>query len=289
MRFIGRLALASIVSLTTSNFADAVGHCKFIVGRLQFEGSPAEQAKCLLSPVAMKGVVGKRLAALPDTLAGTVGTEVNIPREAIRRYLSARGLSEANVGGSLDAALSRAHGGRASAPVARYFVIHDTSSPYMGDRPFPADDDQWANSFDPYKRKKQAHLYNNRLPLSAGSIFVTNPLDTPRRATRFEVEAVGVPSKGLFIHVENVQPRRKRVGGPAKNDNLSPVPGFTTAQYEKLALLYVVASRRAGTWMIPAYHAVLDLKIGDHDDPQNFDLREFDNHLGALIRALRLS
>ncbi len=50
--------------------------------------------------------------------------------------------------------------------------------------------------------------------------------------------------------------------GPPGNDNFAPEPGFTDAQYEKLALLYAVASRRSGSWMIPVYHAVLDKGIG---------------------------
>ena len=39
-------------------------------------------------------------------------------------------------------------------------------------------------------------------------------------------------------------------GGP-KNDALAPEPGFTVAQYDRLALLYVSASVPHGAWLIP--------------------------------------
>jgi hypothetical protein len=39
-------------------------------------------------------------------------------------------------------------------------------------------------------------------------------------------------------------------------------------------LVYVAASVRKGTWMIPAFHGVLDVGVGDHDDPQHFELQK---------------
>jgi hypothetical protein len=66
------------------------------------------------------------------------------------------------------------------------------------------------------------------------------------------------------------------------------VPGFTAAQYERLALLYMLASVRAGEWLIPAYHAVIDNDIRDgHDDPQHFDLEVFARSLEGLINQLQ--
>ena len=45
---------------------------------------------------------------------------------------------------------------------------------------------------------------------------------------------------------------------------------------------------RAGFWMIPAFHAVLDEGICDkHDDPQNFELEQFAQSLDALVGELR--
>ena len=72
-----------------------------------------------------------------------------------------------------------------------------------------------------------------------------------------------------------------------KNDAVAPNPGFTQEQYDRLALLYVVASSRAGVWMIPAFHAAIDEDISDaHDDPQNFDLANFDTSLGQLLMSM---
>ena len=56
-------------------------------------------------------------------------------------------------------------------------------------------------------------------------------------------------------------------------------------QYEKLALLYLAASIRRGTFLIPAYHSAIDAGIKDaHDDPQNFELEKFANHIKSLLK-----
>jgi hypothetical protein len=41
---------------------------------------------------------------------------------------------------------------------------------------------------------------------------------------------------------------------------------------------------RAGQWMIPAYHAVIDASFpGGHDDPQNFDLVAWSEAIDAAV------
>ena len=63
------------------------------------------------------------------------------------------------------------------------------------------------------------------------------------------------------------------------------MPGFTAAQYDRLALLYILASVRGGRWLIPGFHAVIDSGIPDaHDDPQNFDMAAWE---AALVRRTR--
>jgi hypothetical protein len=63
---------------------------------------------------------------------------------------------------------------------------------------------------------------------------------------------------------------------------------LTQEQYDRLALLYLIASSRAGVWMIPAFHAAIDEGTPDaHDDPQNFDLTKFDTSLGHLLTGMR--
>ena len=96
-------------------------------------------------------------------------------------------------------------------------------------------------------------------------------------------------AKGMQLHIELVQPRRRDPNRKPKatNDAIAPVPGFTRAQYERLALLYICASVRRGTWLIPAFHAVIDAGMKDaHDDPQNFELDLWAKKLGDLIKQI---
>jgi hypothetical protein len=88
--------------------------------------------------------------------------------------------------------------------------------------------------------------------------------------------------------VELVQPRKRAPGRGRSNDFLAPDPGFSQAQYDALAMTYTVASVRAGYWLIPAFHAVLDDGIYDkHDDPQNFDLAAFAGKVDELRSGTR--
>jgi hypothetical protein len=120
-----------------------------------------------------------------------------------------------------------------------------------------------------------------------GELLTGHDFKTPWRATKLERE-VGVPAKGLFLHFESIQPRRRDPAGGPRNDAIAPAPGFTQAQYDRLALLYVVASLRAGEWMIPGFHAPIDEGLSDgHDDPQNFDLKQFDDAIAELVRKLK--
>lgn len=272
-------------------------HCVFNDASFSFAGTPQEQARCLLSPVRIRGAVGSPLAKLPEPLDSLVGQPVAVTREALRRFLAERGITEAELGGSLDARLSRANDNNASAPFATYFVIHDTSSPNLRltVSDFPANvnapdfrvGQMRVNDPATYRNAPEAHLYitrDGRSTTASGRTF-----GTALRATRRESRVIGVRSKGLFLHVENVQPRRSNPQGPAGNDQIAPVPGFSDAHLDRLALVYLAASVRRGTWMIPAYHAVLDKHpqiTGGHDDPQNFDLQRFADRLCALLTSL---
>ena len=277
--------------------AAQTAHCVFNSTAFKFAGTPQEQARCLLSPVSIRGAVGPPLAKLPEPLDSLVGQPVAVTREALRSFLAARGITEAELGGSLDARLSRANDNDAGAPFATYFVIHDTSSPNLlrTVSDFPADvnapdfrvGQMRVNDPATYRNAPEAHLYitrDGRSTTAQGRTF-----STALRATRRESRVIGVRSKGLFLHVENVQPRRSNPQGAAGNDQIAPVPGFSDAHLDRLALVYLAASLRRGTWMIPAYHAVLDKHpqiTGGHDDPQNFDLPRFAERLCALLTAL---
>lgn len=118
-----------------------------------------------------------------------------------------------------------------------------------------------------------------------GNSITQNNLNIPWRATKLELKTIGVASRGLFLHIELIQPRKSDTN--KVNDAIAPTPGFSEAQLKRLALVYIVASVRRGQWLIPTYHAVLDNGLSDgHDDPQNFDLNKWDSILGNLIQNI---
>jgi hypothetical protein len=165
-------------------------------------------------------------------------------------------------------------------------VIHDTSGPKLGSFPANLDSDRRINNlarFHCSDSHEIAHVIVNRL----GDLYVGHDLSVPWRATKFERALnFGGALKGLFLHVEFIQPRR---GSPGhrRNDIVAPTPGFTASQYDRLALIYTLASVRAGQWLVPAFHAVIDNNIRDgHDDPQNFDLEAFAHSLEMLLDRL---
>ena len=169
---------------------------------------------------------------------------------------------------------------------ALYFIIHDTSSPNFLTDPFPSDivDDRSINNLDRYRKDQAAaHVFVNR----RGEVYLGHDFAMPWRATRLESRFAGNAARGRFIHIELIQPRRSDPELGQGNDAIAPTPGYSEAQYRRLAQLYVVASVRGGTWLLPGFHAVLDSGIpGAHDDPQNFDLEAFDAALGRVISEL---
>ena len=97
-----------------------------------------------------------------------------------------------------------------------------------------------------------------------------------------------VTNRNANLHNELVQPRRSAPHHSSRNDAQSPDPAFTAAQYDRLALLYVIASVRSKRWLIPAYHAALDADIRNgHDDPLNFDPESFAKSLEAVVKNLQ--
>jgi hypothetical protein len=258
----------------------------------QFDGSPVNQAQCLLRKVSKWGKVESESATLPKVLWENVGEWFTLKNQDIAK-LTQRSPLPGNLGNldhkiAFDIETDPATGARR--PVrdvertgVKYFVIHDTSSPWYGDNPFPSniEADQRVNRLSVYKRKDAvAHAFINR----KGEVLQGHDFSVPWRATKFETKAIGPSSKGLFIHIELVQPRRRDPTGSSRNDALAPEAGFSAAQYERLAQLYIVASARANRWLIPAFHAVLDQGMPDpHDDPQNFDLSKFGDAIRRLV------
>lgn len=282
VRALSRAAILLLAALACTAEAQTLGRCRFDIRTRSFDGDAAAQASCLMRTVGPLGSVAARPAQLPPNLASLIGRPLPFKKSSLAALIVRQGSTPAMLGGNLDAPLTRGGDNLAFAPPARYFVIHDTSTPNFGAAPFPADinSSPRVNALSRYHGAQPvAHIFVNRL----GETWTGHNFDVPWRATKIE-RSIGFPSKGLFLHVELIQPRRVH---PAQADGTAPMPGFTTAQYDSLALLYLVASTRAGTGLIPAFHAALDEGLWDgHDDPQNFDLAAFDTAVGRALEAI---
>ncbi len=269
----------------------SMGPCEFDIGTLSFKGNPAEQAACLTTPVLKFGELAKDRAELPPNFAKRVGHSIELPkRDDLQTYLSALGLGK-ELGEGLTKPVAHANDGDLLARSATYFVIHDTSAPNYMRRPFPdnIDTDRGINNLNRYRcanHIESAHIFINRM----GGILLGHDYQLPWRATKFETATDFEQAlKGLFVHNELIQPRRGVPGRGWANDFEAPNPGYTQAQYDRLALVYAVASLRAGFWLIPAFHAVIDEGIYDkHDDPQNFEFAKFASAIDELLKNLPL-
>jgi hypothetical protein len=272
-------------------FVNTMGKCHFDWLRLSFQGEPEEQARCLMRGMDRSRNLAPMLESLPSALARRVGQTGGLPsREVLSEYLSKQNL-EWDFAAYLWQPISRANNNDPEAPLARYFVIHDTSGPNYGHHDFPPDIDTTSkiNNLGTFKCGDgwgKAHVVINR----AGDMLLNHELSMPWRETRFEQAANFAGTlKGLFLHTELVQPR-KSSGHGRHNDAQGPNPAFTPVQYDRLALIYVIASVRAGRWLIPAFHAALDADIPNgHDDPLNFNIDSFATSLDKLVAALQVA
>jgi len=243
-------------------------------------------ARCLIRPVARGGNVGQAPVNLPGVLEELVGKPMNIDLVKLRQHLTESGISESAIGGTLIQ----------DATKVRYFVIHDTSSPEITAAVFPANmnDATWSgNKLSNWLSTSiPVHMYVNRLGQSATK---TN-FNAVARGTKYESgrdianaqqrQQARQRRGGLFVHVELIQPRRK--SNPNTFFDLGPTPGFTQAQLDRLALLYVAASFRSKRWLLPAFHASVDASIADaHDDPQNFDISTWLSSVKTLVDKVK--
>jgi hypothetical protein len=271
-------------------FIKTMGVCEFNPQTLSFSGTPVEQAMCLMRGMDASRNLAPKLESLPPALAKRIGRDSGLPsREVLSTFLSKQDL-EWDFAAHLWQPLSRANDNDPDAPMARYIVFHDTSGPNYGRRSFPSDIDvnPKINNLSNYFCSDEwgkAHVVVNR----SGDMLLNHDFATPWRETKFEQAANFAGAlKGLFVHVELIEPRRSAPGHNWRNDAQGPDPGFTTAQYDRLALLYVIASVRAEQWLIPAFHAALDAQIRNgHDDPMNFDIESFADSLDKLVAKLQ--
>lgn len=258
---------------------ERTGLCKFDVQKQKFEGTPTEEASCLTREVKRVGEIGKE--TITQFLTGIVGkTAPTI--QSVQTLLDSQNINAKDIGGLINKPIS-----------ANYFIIHDTSTPNCSDPgpvkgcqvqgEFPAnrDDASWLfnREFGGHPRPypdRAAHAMTNRVgeSITEGDFAETIP------TTKFETCVDKSAKTKLFVGVENIQPRigDPKIPSPGKkaNDRDAPIPGFTKKQYERLALLYLVASARRGHWLIPAFHGVIDnFYSSGHDDPQHFKMDEF--------------
>lgn len=241
-----------------------------------------EQARCLLSPVMAYGHIGGQRRSLPAPWRSLLGSHPRkLPTEdRLRAYLKHADIPESDVGGGVDHPISQTAHGQS----ARYFVIHDTSVLLDASRKkgFPAyvNARGWSDATTKsLVSKKNAHVFIGRTGQSVTAVNFGEALIT----TKFE-KTDQERLAGLFVGVENLQPRLRDGKGI---DSVAPMPGFTSSQLKRLAVVYVAASLRAGHWLIPAFHAVLDNGIADaHDDPQHFDLAKFSTILNGVLQEV---
>lgn len=254
--------------------SQAIGGCRFDPQTLRFAGSVADTAKCLLRRVRDRGS-GADEQPIPAWLLERITRPVSFTPEQLRTYLRSQEIDPAAL------TVNVAVGDR---PQVRYFVIHDTSSPEIASSgtQFPANIDQPSysgNNLSGWQNLRQrVNLIVSRDGRSR--TFVDWGADRSLPATKIEMNSRVPRARPIFVHVENVQPRIKPPGSWAWR---APDPGFSRAQEQRLALAYIVASARAGRWLIPAYHFNIDQRLPDvHDDPQHANLASWVAHVQAI-------
>lgn len=279
LRILTAVALALIAVPAA---AEEIGECRFDRDTLTFVGTPLEQATCLLRKIEPLQV--RKAQPIPAIITDLM-TRQGGP-DAAQKAAAIAAFPEPYRTYALQNALLPVSKTEAGLP-ALYFVIHDTSEPFLRDKPFPrhVDTDPFVNDFQRYIGKDiapepVAHIFLNRV----GQIWAGHDFAEPWRATKLESRVVGVPARGRMVHIETVMPRRFMPGATDRGHTYGPTPGFSKAQYRQLAALYVYASARAGRWLIPAQHNTVDAGIeGAHDDPWDFDLPRFAREIEKLV------
>lgn len=274
--------LAALATLLLSiaaqpSTAKELGLCKFDAKTLAFAGTPTQQAACLLRRVKPKGA-GSDPQTIPTWLSDRVGKDTKISPTSFTAFLASRNIDPNALGGPIQAV---------DLPEKRYLVIHDTSSPELKNvKDFPPGMDQADWPGNSLKGWASTALRVNVITNRAGQSRTLRDFKAtrPKPATKLE-EAGKLPqARKVFVQIENIQPRIKPKGSWAY---VAPTPGFSAAQMERLALIYVAASIRSGRWLIPAFHFNLDQGIkGGHDDPQNFDLPAWSKAVAAIVTEL---
>lgn len=282
-RFDMRNALLTIAALfVAAKICLAPGNSGNLNRPPGFDEPAIEQAKRLLRKVQPMGFVGAEVAGFDSTFAANVGSACAITRDQLRAYIEREQIGEWEIGGLINNPVSSVTDASGNTIFAKYFVIHDTSYPrYKKDIPDNIDSPSWEwNNLNRWN-SPVCHLFVNRI----GQSKTITPFDGGMTATKMERYILGDgSSRGLYLHIELIQPRAPNRRYGRHNDIEAPTPGFSAAQYKRLALLYVTASVRKGEWLIPGFHACIDHGIRNaHDDPQNFELHKFLDSVNTII------
>jgi hypothetical protein len=236
--------------------------------------TPVEQARFLLRKVYLTGKVGSELPTLDPELEKRIGQKCLITRDQLRAYLERKHIADWEIGGNIDLPLSALTDANGNQTFAKYMVIHDTSYPRY-EKSFPSNIDNETWEWNRLNRwvANVTHVFVNRV----GDSRTMTPFQEGLIGTKLERFVLGEgATRGLYLHVEMIQPRKYMKGYGRGNDVDAPTPGFTHPQYKRLAQLYTVAAVRKGEYLIPGFHACVDAGIKyAHDDPQNFELPKF--------------
>src|SRR5687767_7473017 len=87
-----------------------------------------ELARCLIRPTLRGGNPGPIPETLPNVLDDLIGKPIDVDINKLREYLPRNGIADTAVGGTVNQDITK----------ARFFVIHDTSSPEIREANFPA-------------------------------------------------------------------------------------------------------------------------------------------------------
>ncbi|MFH6987880.1 hypothetical protein ACHRVW_09055 [Flavobacterium collinsii] len=256
---------------------------EFDKAKMEYKGTKTTQAKLLMRHVEMWGKINEKEAKLDNAYLNILSSNIDITKQQLQKYLSSKNIINSEIGGDINSPISHVLAGGQEV-FAKYFVIHDVSTPvYQTNFPTNINDESWSfNNIDRWN-KKVTHVYLTR----TGKSKTVADFSEGLRATKFELKTLGIPSRGLYIHIELVQPRVYPPGN-AVNAPVAPKPGFTEAQYQRLALLYICSSFRKGEWLVPAFHANIDQNLNDsHDDPQNFETQKFTDQILKLLEAIK--
>ncbi|WP_166924327.1 hypothetical protein [Flavobacterium poyangense] len=278
-----RYAIIILLLFKATILSAQVPSQQFDKGKMEYKGSKTAQAKLLMRYVEIWGKISEKEAKLDTAYVSLLNSKINITKQQLQKYLSDKNISNTEIGGDISAPLSHINVGNKKV-FAKYFVIHDVSTPvYRTDFPIDINEESWSYNNVNRWNSKVTHVYVTR----TGKSKAVTDFSEGLRATKFELKTLGTASRGLFIHIELVQPRVYPPGND-KNAPVAPKPGFTDSQYERLALLYVCSGFRKGEWLVPAFHANIDQKLNDsHDDPQNFETQKFTGKVLKILSEIK--